>query len=102
MHNESFPSPENRDEDEFDEQDQLRWNHFEIRKEAKDLRVIVEQTSEDFPNREKIFRLIDELLELVPVYDQRDEDRDERERKQLAEQIQATAREHAEWKKGTK
>jgi hypothetical protein len=99
MNHENVSSAD-RGEDELDEQEKLAWNHFEIRREAKDLRLILGHTAESFPHRDKLFQLVEEILTLVPVYDTSDEEKDELKRKQLAEQIQASAREYAEWKKG--
>lgn len=79
--------PVQGNEDETNEQDRLRWNHSELRREAKDLRIIVSQTPENFPNRERLFQIADEVLSLVPIYDQIDEDSDERSREELAESI---------------
>jgi hypothetical protein len=63
--------------------ERLRWNHSEIRRGAKDLRIVLGQTAETFPHRERLFQLADEILQLVPIYDQEDEDGYERQTKAI-------------------
>jgi hypothetical protein len=96
MYNESHPSPTYRGEEEYGEQDRLRWQQREIRIATKDIFMVAEQLPERFPNRDKVLQLAEQLLILVPVYDQADEDFDSRERQHRAENIQRIAREHAE------
>ena len=91
--NKEHPSSENREGVEYEvtEEERSRFNHAELRLAAKDLRIVIGQTRDDFPNREKLFKIADEILTLVPVYAQEDEDRDERRREQLREEIRAAA-----------
>jgi hypothetical protein len=74
-----------------DDPERLAWNHREIRKEAKDLRVILGQTPYVFPNRERLFEIVDEILSLLPVHNEEDEAQDERDRKILYERLRSVA-----------
>jgi len=99
MDREHSPLPVNREDGEITKEEKLAWNHAEIRREAKDLRTIIQQTPTDFPHRERLIRLADEVLGLVPVYNPADEARDEQKRDRLQREVEAAA---TEWEERTK
>lgn len=65
--------------------EELLWRSNEVRKAAKDLRVNVAALPDDFPNRQKILLMVDEILALAPVLDPEGEELYELDRKELAE-----------------
>ena len=85
------PSPHDRGEDENSTQERLRWNHSELRREAKDLLTILRQTPQDFQQRVRLFELVEQILHLVPPYSDEDEQRDEQDRRKLAGHVEAAA-----------
>ena len=88
MPKEELPSGDPRKEDRHE---LLRWNHSELRREGKDLRTVVLQTPEDFPHRERLLEIAEEILRRVPIFDQADEDSDERKRQEITAYMRRNA-----------
>src|ERR1039458_6965264 len=99
MNNENVPAfPDDWVEDEYTESTKLKSTHREIRHAAKEVGMLVENLPTDYPDRGKVVQLANEILALVPVYDQADEEYDERQFQLLEESRQRNARAFAEWK----
>ena len=58
----------------------LDGDYATIRREVKDLQELLERSSDRVANRERVLRLVEEILRLVPVHSQELEDVDERDR----------------------
>jgi hypothetical protein len=77
MQRENFVSAEGGERKE----NNLRVDHLMIRRLTKDLLERVQQSSLGSENRDKLLKLVNEILSLVPIYSLEDEERDEFERK---------------------
>lgn len=82
MPTEYHSSPEDWPEDDWTEEDRLRFVCRELRIEAKDMRMYLNDTAEDFPNRAKLLKLVNEILSLVPIKSQEAEERDNHKREE--------------------
>jgi hypothetical protein len=89
---ERFPTFEDNTEDSFGPGERLEVYHAELRRRVKDFRTVVERSPAELPNREKLIQISREILDLVPIVNQREEDEDEAERKLLLEQARESAR----------
>ena len=72
---EQLPSRQSERPDE-----KLEMETLAVRGRAKDLRDLVQEISPPFPNRERILKLIGELLDLAPPWDEELERADEETR----------------------
>jgi|SRR5579883_331037 len=62
--------------DEVTPEERLRAHHALLRRSARDFGASLELTPGDFPHRQRLRQLVDELLALVPVYNEEDERND--------------------------
>jgi hypothetical protein len=70
-------SPDLREEA---ERTKLFLDHLKTRSAIKDVHEYVRQSPAAFPNRERVLRLVEELLNLIPPVSEEDEEIDERRR----------------------
>ena len=76
-------------ESEASEEERRRFNHSELRLAAKDL--VIGQTPYDFPHRQRLFEIANEVMNLVPVYNQEDDEHDDNRRKRMMADIHGAA-----------
>lgn len=92
MSQEKFPSYEQDEKDSFGPGERLEMYHTELRRRAKGFRILIERAPAELPNREKLIKISNEILDLVPVANQEEEDADEAEQELLMERARESAR----------
>jgi hypothetical protein len=80
MTRENFAHSPESPEEELTEEEKIRFRAHSIRVSAKDILLDASAAPGSFPNRDKLTRLANEILSLVPVYRTALEQADDRSR----------------------